>query len=68
MTTTLPTLADISDSSLYDALLAAINNKTKPLGSLGRLEDVALKVGQILGGTAPVLDQPQMVVLPATMV
>jgi nicotinate-nucleotide--dimethylbenzimidazole phosphoribosyltransferase len=43
-------------------LLDTLNNKTKPLGSLGRLEDVALKIGQILGSTAPVLEQPQMVV------
>ena len=62
MTTSLPTLADISDATLTDALQDTLNNKTKPLGSLGRLEDVALKIGQILGSTAPVLDQPQMVV------
>jgi nicotinate-nucleotide--dimethylbenzimidazole phosphoribosyltransferase len=62
MTTTLPTLADISDAALTAALHDTLNNKTKPLGSLGRLEDVALKIGQILGSTAPVLDQPQMVV------
>jgi nicotinate-nucleotide--dimethylbenzimidazole phosphoribosyltransferase len=62
MTVSLPTLVDISDATLTDALHATINNKTKPLGSLGRLEDVALKIGQILGSTVPVLDQPQMVV------
>jgi nicotinate-nucleotide--dimethylbenzimidazole phosphoribosyltransferase len=62
MKTTLPSLADISDVSLTGALQHALNNKTKPLGSLGRLEDVALKIGQILGTTAPVLNQPQMVV------
>jgi nicotinate-nucleotide--dimethylbenzimidazole phosphoribosyltransferase len=62
MTTTLPTLADISDATLTAALHDTLNNKTKPLGSLGRLEDVALKIGQILGSTAPVLEQPQMVV------
>ena len=62
MSIALPNLADISDASLTDALQHTLNNKTKPLGSLGRLEDVALKIGQILGSTAPVLDQPQMVV------
>jgi len=62
MTTSLPILADISDAALNEALQATINNKTKPLGSLGRLEDVALKIGQILGSTTPVLEQPQMVV------
>jgi nicotinate-nucleotide--dimethylbenzimidazole phosphoribosyltransferase len=55
-------LLDISDAELTDALQHTLNNKTKPLGSLGRLEDVALKIGQILGSTAPVLEQPQMVV------
>jgi nicotinate-nucleotide--dimethylbenzimidazole phosphoribosyltransferase len=62
MTTHLPELADISDAALTEALHHTLNNKTKPLGSLGRLEDVALKIGQILGSTAPVLDRPQMVV------
>jgi nicotinate-nucleotide--dimethylbenzimidazole phosphoribosyltransferase len=55
-------LLDIWDAELTDALQHTLNNKTKPLGSLGRLEDVALKIGQILGSTAPVLEQPQMVV------
>jgi nicotinate-nucleotide--dimethylbenzimidazole phosphoribosyltransferase len=55
-------LLDIRDAELTDALQHTLNNKTKPLGSLGRLEDVALKIGQILGSTAPVLEQPQMVV------
>ncbi|MFY7942628.1 MAG: nicotinate-nucleotide--dimethylbenzimidazole phosphoribosyltransferase, partial [Burkholderiaceae bacterium] len=62
MTNFLPTLADITNSTLTEALQHTLNNKTKPLGSLGRLEDVALKIGQILGSTAPVLDRPQMVV------
>jgi nicotinate-nucleotide--dimethylbenzimidazole phosphoribosyltransferase len=62
MTTVLPTLADISDATLTQALHHTLNNKTKPLGSLGRIEDLALAIGQILGSTAPVLDQPQMVV------
>jgi nicotinate-nucleotide--dimethylbenzimidazole phosphoribosyltransferase len=58
----LPVLADIADTALTEALQSALNNKTKPLGSLGRLEDAALQIGQILGTTTPVLDQPQMVV------
>ena len=62
MTTKLPTLADISDAELTAALHDTLNNKTKPLGSLGRLEDLALTIGQILDSTAPVLEQPQMVV------
>ena len=62
MTNSLPVLADITDANLTEALQHALNNKTKPLGSLGRLEDVALKIGQILATTTPVLEQPQMVV------
>ena len=62
MNTFLPNLVDISDASLTEALQHTLNNKTKPLGSLGRLEDVALRIGQILGSTSPVLEQPQMVV------
>ncbi len=55
-------LADIADPALTQALQDTLNNKTKPLGSLGRLEDVALKIGQILGTNSPMLEQPQMVV------
>ena len=62
MTTVLPTLADISEPELTEALHHCLNNKTKPLGSLGRIEDLALAIGQILGTTAPVLEHPQMVV------
>ncbi len=62
MTNFLPTLVDISDAGLTDALHDTLNNKTKPLGSLGRIEDLALAIGQILGTTAPVLEQAQMVV------
>jgi nicotinate-nucleotide--dimethylbenzimidazole phosphoribosyltransferase len=62
MTTFLPTLADISDAGLTAALHDTLNNKTKPLGSLGRIEDLALAIGQILGTTAPVLAHAQMVV------
>ena len=62
MTTFLPTLADISDAGLTAALHDTLNNKTKPLGSLGRIEDLALAIGQILGTTAPVLEHAQLVV------
>ena len=65
MTTKLPTLANIFDASLTQALQSTLNNKTKPMGSLGRLEGLALQIGQILGTTTPVLDAPQMVVFAA---
>ena len=65
MASNLPVLADISQPELTHALQHKLNNKTKPLGSLGRLEDLALQLGQILGTEHPVLDQPQMVVFAA---
>lgn len=62
MNTSLPTLADIRTASHTQALQHKLDNKTKPLGSLGRLEALALQLGEILGSTSPVLEQPQMVV------
>ncbi|HEY8904519.1 MAG TPA: nicotinate-nucleotide--dimethylbenzimidazole phosphoribosyltransferase, partial [Rhodoferax sp.] len=62
MNTTLPVLTDISSPALTTALQDKLNNKTKPRGSLGRIEDLALKIGQILGTENPLLDQAQMVV------
>ncbi len=61
----LPQLTDITDPLLTQALQHKLNNKTKPLGSLGCLEDLALAIGQILGTENPVLEQPQMVVFAA---
>jgi nicotinate-nucleotide--dimethylbenzimidazole phosphoribosyltransferase len=62
MKTTLPTLSDLSDPALTRALQHSLDNKTKPQGSLGRLEALALQIGQILGSARPVLQAPQMVV------
>ena len=62
MTAPLPLLADLADPLLTQALQHKLNHKTKPLGSLGRLEPLALRIGQILGTDSPRLEQPQMVV------
>ena len=62
MNNALPTLTDLRVPALTQALQHKLNNKTKPLGSLGRLEALALQVGEILGTEHPVLVQPQMVV------
>lgn len=53
--------------SLYDPALTMrlqqlIDGKTKPLGALGRLEGLALRLGQISGTLWPVLRQAQMIV------
>ena len=58
----LPTVADLVDPLLTQTLQHKLNNKTKPLGSLGRLESLALRIGQVLGTESPTLVQPQMLV------
>ena len=62
MNTSLPILADIRNSALTQALQHKLDNKTKPLGSLGRIESLALQLGEILGMESPNLSCPQMVV------
>ena len=65
MTEFVPTIPDISDAALAARLQAALDNKTKPLGALGRLEALALRIGSILGTDKPVLEAPQMLVCAA---
>ena len=62
MTAHLPLIADIANPQLTQALQHKLDHKTKPLGSLGRLEQLALRLGQIQGTASPDLLQPQMVV------
>ncbi|MDF9831939.1 nicotinate-nucleotide--dimethylbenzimidazole phosphoribosyltransferase [Ereboglobus sp. PH5-5] len=54
----IPSLAN----ELEPALRAAIDNKTKPPGSLGRLEEVALRLGLMQGTLAPELRAPASLV------
>jgi nicotinate-nucleotide--dimethylbenzimidazole phosphoribosyltransferase len=63
--TRLDAITDLLQPALAHTLQHLIDHKTKPLGALGRLESLALQLGLILGSTAPVLDQPQMVVFAA---
>ena len=62
MQTTLPTLTNIRTTAHTQMLQHKLDQKTKPLGSLGRLEALALQLGEILGSTSPQLEQPQLVV------
>ncbi|WP_342129254.1 nicotinate-nucleotide--dimethylbenzimidazole phosphoribosyltransferase [Hydrogenophaga sp. OTU3427] len=48
--------------NLAQQLQSRLDNKTKPLGSLGRLEALALQLGLILGTESPALQAPQLVV------
>ena len=59
---TTPSIPDLADAPLTARLQHLLDNKTKPLGSLGRLEALALRIGQVLGTDAPALVQPQMLV------
>jgi nicotinate-nucleotide--dimethylbenzimidazole phosphoribosyltransferase len=58
----LPVSSDITNPSLTQSLQHKLDNKTKPLGSLGVLESLARQLGEILGTDAPALEHPQMVV------
>ena len=61
---TLPPIA-APDPSLRAALQAAIDDKTKPPGSLGRLESLAMQIGLIRGETVPDLVRPTVIVFAA---
>jgi nicotinate-nucleotide--dimethylbenzimidazole phosphoribosyltransferase len=53
------------DHTLDLALQAKIDNKIKPLGSLGRLEKMALQVGRIQRTLAPRFTAPHMLIFAA---
>ncbi len=65
MTFALPLIEPTTDADLEASLRQKIDNKTKPVGSLGQLEDLALQLGLIQRNDELTLDDPQMVVFAA---
>ena len=58
-------IPDLQQPELATRLQHRLDNKTKPLGSLGRMETLALRIGLILGSETPDLKDPQMLVCAA---
>ncbi|GAA6141280.1 nicotinate-nucleotide--dimethylbenzimidazole phosphoribosyltransferase [Hydrogenophaga sp. 5NK40-0174] len=58
-------IESVDNAALRERLQHIVDNKTKPLGSLGRLERLAVDIGMVLGTEAPDIRQPQMVVFAA---
>jgi nicotinate-nucleotide--dimethylbenzimidazole phosphoribosyltransferase len=58
----IPHIAPTHDSALATRLDNALNNKTKPLGSLGMLEQIAKQIGLIQGSTQLALNAPAILV------
>ena len=65
MTLELPPIDDIDDPALAARLQQRLDGKTKPVGALGRLEALALRLGLVLGVEEPALTQPQLLVCAA---
>ena len=65
MTFNQPKIQDLTRPALSVQLQQKLNNKTKPLGSLGQLETLAQQLGLILQTESPVLQAPQLVVFAA---
>ncbi len=64
-TLNLPPIAALDDAPRARHLQQLLDQKTKPQGSLGRIEALALQIGLVLQQDAPVLRQPQLLVCAA---
>ncbi len=58
----LPEIADFHDTALRQRLQQRLDRKTKPTGSLGRIESLALQVGLIQQTELPKWHAPQLLV------
>lgn len=58
-------IADLQQPELAAQLQRVLDNKTKPVGSLGRIEALAQRIGLILGSAQPQLRDAQMLVCAA---
>lgn len=65
MTFELPTIEAFDAAAMSARLRHLLDHKTKPVGALGRLESLALRLGLILGTETPCLEAPQLVVFAA---
>lgn len=64
-TLNLPSIPSVEDAKLSEQLQSLLDNKTKPIGALGKLERLAIKLGLIQGTTEPKIEQPQIRVFAA---
>ena len=62
MTFELPTPPDLADPARARQLQHLLDQKTKPQGSLGRLEPLALQLGLVFGSDQPALQAPQLLI------
>ena len=62
MSLVIPEIASIHDAGFAADVQQLLDGKTKPVGSLGLLEQLAHRIACILGTDKPVLEAPQMVV------
>ncbi|MED5618234.1 nicotinate-nucleotide--dimethylbenzimidazole phosphoribosyltransferase [Ideonella sp. BN130291] len=58
----IPSVSATADGRLQHRLQQRLDRKTKPPGSLGRLESLAVQIGLVLRDESPQLLQPQMLV------
>ena len=56
------TETSLTDADLRKRLQQMIDNKTKPLGALGKLEQIALQAGLIQHTSSPIIRKPYIVV------